>query len=172
MSELFNHVLGNWRLVTSALLVLNVTLVVVQTLYAWYRLRHIKGPLLAGFSKLWLIRAVSGGNMHWEFAKVCEQYGKVPYRCERDMVGFCIENINGLIDYTGSLARIGPNHLVTSDPNQMRRMLGVRSLYTRSEWYIGMKFDPSHENVESERNEERHTELRAKMAAGVSFWRF
>lgn len=49
----------------------------------------------------------------------------------------------------------------------MRRMLGVRSMYTRSEWYIGMKFDPSRENVESERNEERHNQLRTKMAAGV-----
>jgi hypothetical protein len=50
----------------------------------------------------------------------------------------------------------------------MRKMLSVRSQYRRADWYIGMRFDPSQENVESERNDDRHTELRAKMAAGVS----
>jgi hypothetical protein len=30
-----------------------------------------------------------------------------------------------------------------------------------------MRFDPSRENVESERNDEKHNALRAKMAAGV-----
>ncbi|KAH7348871.1 pisatin demethylase [Rhexocercosporidium sp. MPI-PUGE-AT-0058] len=133
---------GSPAAIASTLLILGLSLFVVRTLLAWNRLRHVKGPRLAGFSKLWLIRAVSGGNMHMEFANANQRYG--------------------------SLARIGPNHLVTSDPNQMRRMLGVRSTYTRSEWYIGMKFDPSRENIESERNEDKHNALRAKMAAGYS----
>lgn len=68
---------------------------------------------------------------------------------------------------TGSLARIGPNHLVTSDPEQMRKMLSVRSAYRRSDWYIGTRFDPCRENIVSERNDDRHTALRAKMTAGV-----
>ncbi|KAL5331052.1 hypothetical protein ACEPPN_000581 [Leptodophora sp. 'Broadleaf-Isolate-01'] len=140
--ELFDPFNGLLAPGICTLLILGLSLLVVQSFLAWYRLRHVKGPPLAGFSKLWLIRAVSSGNMHWEFANANKRYG--------------------------SLARIGPNHLVTSDPNQMRRMLGVRSLYTRSEWYIGMKFDPSRENVESERNEDRHNQLRAKMAAGYS----
>ena len=67
----------------------------------------------------------------------------------------------------GSLARIGPNDLVTSDPNVMRRMLAVRSPYRRADWYVGMRFDPSRENIESERNDEKHTALRTKMSAGV-----
>jgi hypothetical protein len=51
-------------------------------------------------------------------------------------------------------------------------MIAVRSKYTRSDWYVGMRFDPSHDNVESERNDERHTALRAKMSAGVSMLLF
>jgi hypothetical protein len=50
----------------------------------------------------------------------------------------------------------------------MRRMLSVRTPYRRSDWYIGMRFDPSRENVASERNEGKHSVLRSKMAAGYS----
>jgi hypothetical protein len=70
-------------------------------------------------------------------------------------------------DCIGSLARIGPNDLVTDDPALMRRMNAVRSPYRRSDWYIGMRFDPSRDNVESQMDEEKHAELRSKMAAGV-----
>ena len=50
-------------------------------------------------------------------------------------------------DRLGSLARIGPNTLVTDDPALMRKMNAVRSPYRRSDWYIGMRFDPSRDNV-------------------------
>lgn len=50
----------------------------------------------------------------------------------------------------------------------MRRMLAVRSPYTRSEWYIGLRFDPVRDNIVSMRDEDRHRELRAMMAPGVS----
>jgi hypothetical protein len=170
LSELLKSVVENWKLLASSFLVLGAGLIFVRTFYAWYRLRHIKGPFLASFSKLWLIRTVSSGNMHWEYAKVCQKYGThdaaVPVWCSVEIISlnsFC---------FIGSLARVGPNQLVTSDPEQMRKMLSARSLYRRSDWYVGMRFDPSHENVESERNDDRHTELRAKMAAGVSFLLF
>ena len=75
LSESLSQVLENWKLLVSTILVLIVILVGVQTFQAWYRLRHIKGPFLASFSKLWLIRTVSSGNMHWEFQRVCQKYG-------------------------------------------------------------------------------------------------
>jgi hypothetical protein len=50
----------------------------------------------------------------------------------------------------------------------MRRMSAVRSPYRRSEWYIGTRFDPVRDNIISLRDEDRHNELRSKMAAGVS----
>jgi hypothetical protein len=51
----------------------------------------------------------------------------------------------------------------------MRRMLAVRSPYRRSDWYIGMRFDPTRDNIESVMDDDRHTKLRSMMAAGVSF---
>ncbi|KAJ3945074.1 uncharacterized protein N0V96_005097 [Colletotrichum fioriniae] len=50
----------------------------------------------------------------------------------------------------------------------MRRMLGVRSEYRRSDWYDGMRFNPSRDNVLSCRDEDEHAKLRSKMAAGYS----
>lgn len=57
--------------------------------------------------------------------------------------------------------------MITSDPEVWKRVLAVRSPYRRADWYIGMRFDPSRDNVESVVDEDMHTELRAKVAAGV-----
>jgi len=43
---------------------------------AWYRLRYIKGPFWAAFSKWWMMRKTMGGQMHLDLARVCEQYGR------------------------------------------------------------------------------------------------
>ncbi|KAJ0307046.1 hypothetical protein COL5a_009483 [Colletotrichum fioriniae] len=50
----------------------------------------------------------------------------------------------------------------------MRLMLGVRSEYRRSDWYDGMRFNPSRDNVLSCRDEDEHAKLRSKMVAGYS----
>ena len=50
----------------------------------------------------------------------------------------------------------------------MRRMSAVRSAYRRSEWYVGLRFNPVRDNIVSLRDEEQHNTLRLKMAAGVS----
>lgn len=48
----------------------------IQTIRAWLRLRHIPGPPLAGFTNLWLVRVIMGGNAHWELGLANEKYGK------------------------------------------------------------------------------------------------
>jgi hypothetical protein len=65
----------------------------------------------------------------------------------------------------GSLIRIGPNDLVTSDPEILRKTGAPRSPYRRSDWYQALRVD--RENILSERDEDRHAKLRNKMAAGV-----
>lgn len=67
----------------------------------------------------------------------------------------------------GSLARVGPNELVTSDPDILRRVWAVRSPYRRGDFYDAVRFDPSRDNLISMRDDTLHNELRAKMAAGV-----
>jgi hypothetical protein len=68
---------------------------------------------------------------------------------------------------SGSIVRVGPNDLITSDPNLMKRMLNVRTPYKRSEWYDAMRLNPTKDNVLSMRNDDVHNQLRTKMAAGV-----
>ncbi|KAK1980365.1 cytochrome P450 [Colletotrichum cereale] len=108
----------------------------------YQRLRHIRGPPGAGFSKWWLVRAVGGGRTHLDFYEACEEYG--------------------------SIVRVGPNDLITSDPDLMKRMLNVRTTYRRSNWYDGMRLKPGQDNVLSARDDELHHRLRSKMAAGYS----
>lgn len=67
----------------------------------------------------------------------------------------------------GPLVRIGPDYVVTNDPAVLRRIWGVRSPYTRSDWYHAMRLDPAKDNVLSERDDIKHSELRAKLATGV-----
>jgi hypothetical protein len=50
--------------------------VVASTLRQYYRLSHIQGPPLAGFSKLWLLQKTLGGKMHLDLYEVCTKYGK------------------------------------------------------------------------------------------------
>jgi hypothetical protein len=77
LSAFANHFLNNVKFYAFTVLVLGVALLVGQSVYAWYRLRHIKGPWHAGWSRLWLINSVASGNMHWKYAQVCEKYGTV-----------------------------------------------------------------------------------------------
>lgn len=64
--------------------------------------------------------------------------------------------------------RVGPNELITNDPELMRKMMAVRSPYTRGPWYTAMRFDPARDNLFSMRDENEHTKVRLKMAFGVS----
>lgn len=81
--------------------------------------------------------------------------------------------------------RIGPNELVTDDPEVLRKMMAVRSRYTRGpceedlaihngfycslhiSGYSAMRFDPTRDNLLSMQDEDAHAKLRGKMAAGV-----
>ncbi|EXJ92137.1 hypothetical protein A1O3_00687 [Capronia epimyces CBS 606.96] len=126
-------------LLAGALLFLYLLL---TSLYSWYRLRHIPGPFWAGISKLWLFKHTWDGSMYLTSAEACFKHG--------------------------SLIRIGPNELITSDPNVLRYILSVRSPYHRADWYEAIRIDPDHDNVLSERDEERHAMLRTKMSPGYA----
>ncbi|KAK4189128.1 putative cytochrome P450 E-class, group I [Podospora australis] len=68
----------------------------------------------------------------------------------------------------GPLVRIGPNDLLCTDPDTLRRISAVRSLYTKGEFYETGRIIPGHNNVVSERDETKHKALRAKMAGAAS----
>ena len=109
---------------------------------SWYRLRHFKGPLLANFSYLFIIKASTSGRM-WEIYK-------------------------DLNRKYGPLARIGPNQLITDDPDVIRRMSGARSTYERSGWYGAMKLNPYRDSMFSLKDTAAHDKLKHRCAAGYA----
>lgn len=68
----------------------------------------------------------------------------------------------------GSIARIGPNTVVTSDADLVRKMNASRgSTYTRGMWYKAFKLDAERENLLTELDEEKHMNMRNKVSPGV-----
>ncbi|KAI0120747.1 cytochrome P450 [Hypoxylon sp. NC0597] len=116
--------------------------IICLTFHQWYRLSHVPGPFWAAFSKYWMVKESLKGRQPTAFKEATDKYG--------------------------SLVRVGPNELITDDPEVLRRMMSVRSTYTRGPWYDAMRFDPSRDNLFSMRNENAHTKLRSQMAAGYS----
>ncbi|CAG8953869.1 hypothetical protein HYFRA_00010830 [Hymenoscyphus fraxineus] len=119
-----------------------VTLIVGYYVRAWYKLRMFKGPWLASFSEAWLFGATSSGDVHMKLYDVCQKYG--------------------------DFARVGPNWLMTSDPEVIRYMSAAKYKHQKSNWYQALKVDPYVHSVLSETNLEKHDKLRAKMQAGYS----
>jgi hypothetical protein len=66
----------------------------------------------------------------------------------------------------GHLARIGPNDLLTDDPEVMRRMSAARSAYGRSDWYAAMRMNPHRDNMFSTKDTGAHDRLKAQMSFG------
>ena len=127
-----------------------VVWVVVATLiiytigkYIWtyYRLRHIKGPWLTGFTDLWLMRKTWRGEAFRELGKLCEEYGP--------------------------LVRIAPNFIICGDPAEVRRLWSVRSRFDRATWYKGFRLDPPNDCSVSMCDGDNHAAYRAKLAPGV-----
>lgn len=68
---------------------------------------------------------------------------------------------------SGPIARIGPNKLITSDPNFMKRMLRVHSDFIRGPWFDTITVDPLRPNVFSEQNKKTHDHLKYLQSAAV-----
>ncbi|OKL60381.1 hypothetical protein UA08_04237 [Talaromyces atroroseus] len=99
---------------------------------------RVPGPRLAAWSRLWIARALMSGRSHEIWVEANAKFG--------------------------SVARIGPNHVITDDPDIIRRILAVRSEYVRGPWFDSVRIDPYIPNIVSERSVEKHSKIRAKLA--------
>ena len=70
---------------------------------------------------------------------------------------------------SGKIARIGPQSLVTSDVEYIKRMNAPRSSYHRSDWYKSVRFVPNEDTLLNMTDDVMHKALRSKMAPGVCF---
>ncbi|OCL11321.1 cytochrome P450 [Glonium stellatum] len=107
------------------------------------RLKAFRGPFSTGFSDIWHTKAIMSMRSHIAYSTVCEKYG--------------------------SIARVGPNDLITSSSELLTHINSVRSPYTRSEWfYRAARFNPGEDHLFSQIDEQMHTKRRQQMAAGYS----
>ncbi|KAI1105358.1 cytochrome P450 [Jackrogersella minutella] len=127
---------------TPVLIVAVILGIIVNDLVQYVRLRQFKGPTTTGFSRLWLLRAMRGGNMHKIYQDVNTKYGKI--------------------------ARIGPKTLLVSDVELIRKINAPRSAYQRSDWYKGGRFVPNEDTLLSLVDDNEHKALRAKMTPGFN----
>ncbi|KAL3296465.1 Pisatin demethylase [Colletotrichum asianum] len=68
----------------------------------------------------------------------------------------------------GSISRIGPNHLVTDDPELTRTILAVGSKWRRGPWFDAIRIDPRVPNIVFERDIRKHNAMRRRMSAGYA----
>lgn len=114
----------------------------VSTFVSWYRLKHIPGPWCAGLTSAWVGWVAYSGKAHAVYL--------------------------GLSDKYGSLARIGPNALSTSDPELVRRMSSPKQAYGKSEWVDGHRLNPYHGNMFMVRDPVQHDKMKARLAPAYS----
>ncbi|PSK59404.1 Isotrichodermin C-15 hydroxylase [Elsinoe australis] len=102
-------------------------------------LRNVPGPLLARFTKFWYLKSVWRGD----FEKT---------------------NI-ALHDKLGPVVRIAPNQYSIDDPEAIRIIYGHGTAFVKSDWYYASgNAHPDINDLFTDRNPKRHSELRRKVA--------
>ncbi|PVH96178.1 hypothetical protein DM02DRAFT_659417 [Periconia macrospinosa] len=69
---------------------------------------------------------------------------------------------------TGPIVRVGPNHVIISDPTSIRRVLAPGSTFTRGPRFDTLRLHPEKANVILEREPAKHQRLRRIIGLGGS----
>lgn len=124
-----------------ALAISLLTYLVTSHALTWHRLRHFPGPALASVSYLWMLRICRSAKQAAKYEGINDKYGS-------------------------HVVRIGPNDLITDDPELVRRMNGARSLYGRSSWYRPLRMDPYGDGLFTLTDAAEHDKLKGKLSFG------
>lgn len=108
----------------------------VSSYLAWFRLRKFPAASwLANFSYLWLAKTTYSGKQYWVHRGLHQKH---------------------------KLLRIGPNELLTDDPDIVRKISSARSGYNRDSWYITGRFNPYHDNMFTVLQSNAHTKFKSR----------
>lgn len=109
-----------------------------STLFNWVRLRNVPGPPAAGFSYLWVLRATASGNLAYIYDNLIKKYGH--------------------------LVRVGPELVLTDDPEVIRRMNTPRSPYGKDGAYKATIRHPDHDSMLSVMDIAAHDQIKSRLA--------
>lgn len=115
------------------------TYVIISTVYSWFRLRNVPGPFMAGLTYLWAATLANSGREAWIYYELAKKYGH--------------------------LIRVGPNLVLTDDPDVLRRMSGTRSTYGKDRFYNATIKVPDADNMFSTIDVRQHDKIKAQLAA-------
>ncbi|KAI6296804.1 Cytochrome P450 monooxygenase aba1 [Pyricularia oryzae] len=108
------------------------------SLASWVRLRQFPAASwLANFSYLWLAKTTYSGRQYWVHRELHRKH-------------------------QSPLVRIGPNELMTDDPDVIRRISAARSGYVRDTWYITGRFNPYHDNMFTVLEPKAHKQFKSR----------
>lgn len=95
-------------------------------------------PRVAGFSYLWVLKATASGRLAGVY--------------------------DGLVQKHGHLVRVGPELVLTDDPEVLRRMSAARSSYGKHAAYKATIRHPDHDSMFSVVDVARHDQIKSKLA--------
>ncbi|EME40284.1 hypothetical protein DOTSEDRAFT_91489 [Dothistroma septosporum NZE10] len=115
----------------------------ITAFYTWRRLASIPAPSwIAHISNLWVARVTYSGRQYWVHRDLHKKHGP--------------------------LVRVGPNSIVTNDPNVIRKITGVNEGWHRDSYYKTGKFNPYHDNLFSRLSPKEHTWAKSRTIAAYS----
>lgn len=116
---------------------------ILTSLQSWHRLRNFPAPsFIASFSYLWLAKTTYSGRQYWVHRSLHKKYG--------------------------TMVRIGPNEILTNDPEIIKKVSSARSSYKRGRWYQTGRFNPYHENLLSILEPAAHAKAKARTGPAYS----
>lgn len=74
-----------------------VVALVINRFLVYRRLRHFKGPWLASFSKLWMMKCTFAGTMHLEVADVCAKYGNAYANASKSLLSCTMQYLTVIL---------------------------------------------------------------------------
>lgn len=136
--------LGNISTNPASIMILSTAIVSMVIWYflssviAWWKLRKFPAASwVASFSYFWLAKTTYSGRQYWVHRELQQKH---------------------------KLLRIGPNELITSHPEIIRRINKERSSYNRSSWYTSGRFNPYYDNMISVQQSDVHTKYKSRVA--------
>lgn len=137
----------DWATLVEIIAAISVLYYILTAIYSWNRLRAFPAASWsAHFSYLWLAKTTYSGRQYW-----------VHRSLHKDSRGT-----------SEPFVRVGPNELVTNNPDVVKIISGTDERWRRDPFYITGRFNPYHDNLFSRLDPGEHRLAKSRTIAAYS----